>query len=216
MKDFRFFSMTIVYWGSNLEKYWSHRIKFKGGRTTGLTELTVNSCFSALSLFSSFYFLSCVPPHLSFLLFSLKKFPEKEWHFKYFIYLCTRIPILLTPSWCFLSQKERLLRRGLGRVVVSWHNIERLLGALFLTDWNFANFMNSHEQCNGRCPRDVFSHIPLLIWLIASSDKSYIRIGESVHISAWASTLLVQLFRAMRRPQFVGRVTRRSHAFRLF
>lgn len=85
--------------------------------------------------------------------------------------------------------KERLLRRGLGRVVVSWHNIERLLGALFLTDWNFANFMNSHEQCNGRCPRDVFSHIPLLVWLIASSDKSYIRIGESVHISAWASTL---------------------------
>ena len=122
----------------------------------------------------------------------------------------------LTPSWCFLSQKERSLRRGFGRVVVSWHNIERLLGALFLTDWNFANFMNSHEQCNGRCPRDVFSHIPLLIWLIASSDKSYIRIGESVHISAWASTLLVQLFRAMRRPQFVGRVTRRSHAFRLF
>ena len=30
--------------------------------------------------------------------FSLKKFPEKEWHFKYFIYLCIQIPILLTPS----------------------------------------------------------------------------------------------------------------------
>ena len=86
----------------------------------------------------------------------------------------------LTPSWCFSSSKERLLRWGLGRVVVSWHNIERLLGALFLTDWNFANFMNSHEQCNGRCPRDVFSHIPLLVWLIASSDKSYIRIGKFV------------------------------------
>ena len=64
----------------------------------GLTELTVNSCFSALSLFSNICFLSCVPPHLSFSFFSLKKFPEKEWHFKYFIYLCTKIPILLTPS----------------------------------------------------------------------------------------------------------------------
>ena len=162
----------------------------KSGRTTGVNR--VNSCFPLFLCFRAFIFLSCVPPHLSFLLFSLKKFQEKEWHFKYFIYLCMQIPILLTPSWCFLSQKERLLRRGLGRVVVSWHNIERLLGALFLTDWNFANFMNSHEQCNGRCPRDVFSHIPLLIWLIASSDKSYIRIGESVHISAWASTLYLR------------------------
>lgn len=33
-------------------------------------------------------------------------------------------------------------------------------------------------------------------------------------ISAWASALLVQLFRAMRRPQFVGRVTGTvPHAF---
>jgi len=61
-----------------------------------------------------------------------------------------------------------------------------------------------------------FSHIPLLVWLIVSSDESYIRIRESVHISAWASTLLVQQSWAMRRPQSVGRVTRRSHAFRLF
>ena len=35
----------------------------------GLTELTVNSCFLC---FRAFIFLSCVPPHLSFLLFSLK------------------------------------------------------------------------------------------------------------------------------------------------
>ena len=69
---------------------------------------------------------------------------------------------------------------------------------------------NATVDALGMC----FSHIPLLVWLIASSDKSYIRIGKSVHISAWASMLLVQQSWAMRRPQSVGRVTRRSHAFR--
>ena len=44
---------------------------------------------------------------------------------------------------------------------------------------------NATVDALGMC----FSHIPLLVWLIASSDKSYIRIGKSVHISAWASTL---------------------------
>lgn len=50
---------------------------------------------------------------------------------------------------------------------------------------------NATVDALGMC----FSHIPLLVWLIASSDKSYIRIGESVHISAWASMLLVQQIR---------------------
>ena len=63
------------------------------------------------------------------------------------------------------------------------------------------------EHSNGRCSRDVLIHIPLLVWLIASRRQVYIRIGESVYISAWASTLLVQQCRAMRRPQSVGRVT---------
>ena len=57
------------------------------------------------------------------------------------------------------------------------------------------------------------SHIPLLVWLIALGDESYIRIGESVYISAWASTLLVQQYRAMRRPQNVGRGTGRIPRF---
>ena len=70
---------------------------------------------------------------------------------------------------------------------------------------------NATVDALGMC----FSHIPLLVWLIATSDKSYIRIGKSVYISAWASKLLVQQSWAMRRPQSVGRVTRRSHAFRL-
>ena len=47
---------------------------------------------------------------------------------------------------------------------------------------------NATVDALGMC----FSHIPLLVWLVTSSDKSYIRIGKSVHISAWASTLLVQ------------------------
>ena len=68
---------------------------------------------------------------------------------------------------------------------------------------------NATVDALGMC----FSHIPLLVWLIATSDKSYIRIGESVHISAWASTLLVQLYWAMRRPRFVGRVIGRIPRF---
>ena len=35
-----------------------------------------------------------------------------------------------------------------------------------------------NEHSNGRCSRDVLIHIPLLVWLIASSDKSYIRMGK--------------------------------------
>lgn len=62
---------------------------------------------------------------------------------------------------------------------------------------------------------DIF-RIPLLVWLIASCDESYIRIGRSVYISAWASTLLVQQHWAMRRPRFVGRVTGRIPRFLLF
>ena len=159
-KAFWWWASPISFWGKNR---WSWR-KYQGQKDNwGLTELTVNSCFSALSLFSSIHFPFLCAPTSIFFAFLSKKFLEKEWHFKYFIYLCMQIPILLTPSWCFLSQKERMLRRGLGRVVVSWHNIERLLGALFLTDWNFANFMNSHEQCNGRCPRDVI-YFASLYW----------------------------------------------------
>ena len=62
---------------------------------------------------------------------------------------------------------------------------------------------------------DIF-RIPLLVWLIASCDESNIRIGRSVYISAWASTLLVQQHWAMRRPRFVGRVTGRIPRFLLF
>ena len=133
-----------------------------------------------------------------------------------FLYLCTRIPILLTPSWGSFLLFEGLPRRGIGRVEVFRHNNKAFTWRLFLTFWNFATFKSSHEHCNGRCPRDVFIHIPLLVWHFAYSEVSYIRIGISVYISAWASTLLVQLDWAMRRPQNVGRVTRRSHAFCFF
>ena len=71
---------------------------------------------------------------------------------------------------------------------------------------------NATVDALGMC----FSHIPLLVWLIASCDESYIRIGRSVYISAWASTLLVQLHWAMRRPRFVGRVTGRIPRFFYF
>ena len=48
---------------------------------------------------------------------------------------------------------------------------------------------------------------------IASCNMPSIGIGRSVFISAWASTLLVQLHWAMRRPRFVGRVTGRIPRF---
>ena len=142
--------------------------------------------------------------------------PEpKQYNFSIFSLPLHADTILLTPSWGFsLSFMGRIRWDEDLEGTVSWH-IRRLLDALFLTDWNFANFMDCHEHCNGRCPRDVYIHIPLLVWLIASSDKSYICIGKSVSISAWASTLLVQQSRAMRRPQSVERVTGRSHVFRL-
>ena len=44
----------------------------------------------------------------------------------------------------------------------------------------------------------------------------HICIRGCIFISAWASTLLVQQCRAMRRPQNVGRVTRRTHAFTFY
>ncbi len=75
-------------------------------------------------------------------------------------------------------------------------NIKAFTWRFVLDESKLRNFQYSLEHCNGRCPRDVFIHIPLLIWLIASSDKSYICIGKRVSISAWASTLLVQSKRA--------------------
>ena len=98
--------------------------------------------------------------------------------------------------------------------MVSRHNIERLLGALFLTNRNFATFKCSLGHCNGRCSRDVYLSTSLYWYgLLCNNDKLNIRIGRSVYISAWASTLLVQLHWAMRRPRFVGRVTGRIPRF---
>ena len=94
------------------------------------------------------------------------------------------------------------------------HNIERLLGALFLTNRNFATFRYCLGHSNGRCSRDVYLSTSLYWYgLLCNDDKLNIRIGKSVYISAWASTLLVQQYWAMRRPRFVGRVTGRIPRF---
>lgn len=78
--------------------------KRKGGKTTGVNR--VNSCFPLFLLFSSILFPFLCAPTSIFLLFSLKKFLEKEWHFKYFIYLCTQIAILLTRVDAFFLKRE--------------------------------------------------------------------------------------------------------------
>ena len=60
-----------------------------------------------------------MPPHLSFLFFSLKKFPEKERHFKYFIYLCTQIPVRSRRVDAFFLKREIIETRtweGIGVV----------------------------------------------------------------------------------------------------
>lgn len=98
---------------------------------------------------------------------------------------------------------------------IRYHDIilRRLLDALFLTNRNFATFKSSLGHGNGRCPRDVLLPHPFTGMAHCVNKVSYIRIGDSVNISAWASKLLVQLDWAMRRPRFVGRVTGRIPRF---
>ncbi len=62
-------------------------------------------------------------------------------------------------------------------------NIKAFTWRFVLDESKLRNFQYSLEHCNGRCPRDVFIHIPLLIWLIASSDKPlYLYREKSIHI----------------------------------
>ena len=69
----------------------------------GLTELTVNSCFFALSSlnfslkYQKFTSSLCAFTFIFFAIVS-KKILKKVLHLKYFIYLRNQIPILLTPS----------------------------------------------------------------------------------------------------------------------
>ena len=96
--------------------------------------------------------------------------------------------------------------------------IRRLLDALFLALRNFANFRCSHGLSSGRCPGICIFISPskLVCGIMDSSIVSIMRmsyLGWIVSISAWASTLLVQLHWAMRRPRFVGRVTGRIPRF---
>ena len=69
----------------------------------GLTELTVNSCFVALSSlnfslkYQKFTSSLCAFTFIFFAIVS-KKILKKVLHLKNFIYLCNQIPILLTPS----------------------------------------------------------------------------------------------------------------------
>ena len=53
----------------------------------------------------------------------------------------------------------------------------------------------------------VYPHSLLWVWHIAYSEMSNICIGDSIFISAWASTLFVSTRWAMRRPLRVGRTT---------
>ena len=114
----------------------------------------------------------------------------------------------------FCCDSQRWLRCGLGmgrcRDIIQSVYLALCSWLIETSQTSRIVMSNATVDALGMC----FSHIPLLVWLIASSDEYYIRIRESVHISAWASTLLVQQSWAMRRPQSVGRVTRRSHAFR--
>ena len=76
--------------------------KRKGGKTPGVNR--VNSCFP-LFVFEHLFPFLCAHTSILFAFLS-KKFLEKEWHFKYFIYLCTQIAILLTRVDAFFLKRE--------------------------------------------------------------------------------------------------------------
>ena len=69
---------------------------------------------------------------------------------------------------------------------------------------NFATFRNRWEQVSGRCLRGYVIH---RIDREASCPKEGRVRLVGHYISAWASALLVLLYRAMRRPLCAGRVT---------
>ena len=79
--------------------------KRKGGKTTG-----VNSCFSALSLFSSIHFPFLCAPTSIFFAFLSKKVPEKGVAFQIF-YISLHSDTHSAHAELMLSfSKERLLR----------------------------------------------------------------------------------------------------------
>ena len=71
-----------------------------------------------------------------------------------------------------------------------------------LTHRNFATFWYSQEHGNGRCPVGMFYTSLHCTRALMHGEKC-----RRIYISAWASALLVQLYRAMRRPLCVGRAT---------
>ena len=76
----------------------------------GVTELTVNSCFSALSLFSSIYFSCLCAPTSVFFAFLSKKVPGKGVAFQIF-YIPLHADTHSAHAELMLSfSKERLLR----------------------------------------------------------------------------------------------------------
>ena len=77
--------------------------------------------------------------------------------------------------------------------------------ALFLTDWNFANF-TCPGLSNSRCPRDVFLRIPFV-----DNGLSVIFNWELKHIGV-GYMLFVRWHKVMRRPQSVGQ----QHSSMLF
>ena len=91
--------------------------KSRAEEQLGLTELTVNSCFSALSLFSSIHFPFLCAPTSIFFAFLSKKVPGKGVAFQiFYIPLHADTHSAHAELMLFLAfHGEDLLRRGLGR-----------------------------------------------------------------------------------------------------
>ena len=89
-----------------------------------------------------------------------------------------------------LTTVEKSFRRG-GRGGLTLYSERRLLDAMFLTLGNLANFK---EIVTNLATVDVHGYV-----LYTLSKE------RAIGISAWASALLVQQFRAMREPPGVGR-----------
>ena len=152
----------------------------------------------------------------------MKKNCKKSLSNHFFYYLCsryhscprridaTRVAFgrLFMLRW--VTWKKVKWDRG---IATYWNKKRRLLSALFLTNRNFATFKCSLEHSNGRCPRDVLFHIPLLVWLVASWRWVLYPYRERcIHIGV-GFDVARSLHWAMRRPRFVGRVTGRFPRF---
>ena len=119
---------------------------------------------------------------------------------------------LPTPSW---RRLYNLLKAGIGWEMRESRHTKRRLQASCL--WHLEILQITNRYCQGRGNKDVlgmcFIRIPFQVATIYYMYCVVTLTGVAIFISAWASALLVQQYRAMQEPPSVGRAPKSSHAF---